>query len=87
MQYRSMNGWMDDLRFYVLYNSISVILGRCMGNNKRPYVMGHRLRSERSPSQAGLEQNEAATICSLEILPGAWFGGDKNLYAIHLVRR
>ena len=52
-----------------------------MGDDKRPYAMGHRLRLERSSSQAGLEQNEAATICSLEILPGAWLvgGGQKPL--------
>ena len=25
----SSNGWMDDLRFYVLFNSVSVISGRC----------------------------------------------------------
>ena len=26
-----MDGWMDDLRFYVLFNSISVILGQWVG--------------------------------------------------------
>ena len=25
-----LNGWMDDLRFYVLFNSISVLSGRCL---------------------------------------------------------
>ena len=25
----------DDLRFYVLFNNISVISGRCMGDNER----------------------------------------------------
>ena len=28
-------GWMDDLRFYVLFNNISVILGRCSDDNER----------------------------------------------------
>ena len=26
-------GWMDDLRFYVLFNSISVISGQCLDDN------------------------------------------------------
>ena len=29
-----MDGWMDDLRFYVLFNSISVISGRSLGDNE-----------------------------------------------------
>ena len=28
-------GWMDDLGFYVLFNSISVISGRCLDDNER----------------------------------------------------
>ena len=27
--------WMDDLRLYVLFNSVSVISGRCMDDNER----------------------------------------------------
>ena len=30
-----MNGWMDDLRFYVLFNSTSVISGQCSDDNER----------------------------------------------------
>ena len=30
-----MDGWMDDLRFYVLFNSISVISGQCLNDNER----------------------------------------------------
>ena len=29
------HGWMDDLRFYVLFNSISVISGQWVGDNER----------------------------------------------------
>ena len=29
------NGWVDDLRFYVLFNSISVISGQCLDDNER----------------------------------------------------
>ena len=28
-------GWMDDLRFYILFNSISVISGQCVDDNER----------------------------------------------------
>ena len=31
--------WMDDLRFYVLFNSISVISGRCLADNEWPCAM------------------------------------------------
>ena len=33
------DGWMDDLRFYVLFNSISVISGRCSDDNERLCAM------------------------------------------------
>ena len=35
---------MDDLRFYVLSNSISVISGRCVGDSERLCAMEPRLR-------------------------------------------
>ena len=38
------NGWMDDLRFYVLINSNSVISGRCLDYNERLCAMELRLR-------------------------------------------
>ena len=31
----SQYGWMDDLRFYVLFNSVSAISGRCSDDNER----------------------------------------------------
>ena len=36
--------WMNDLRFYVLFNSISVISGRCLDDNERLCAMELRLR-------------------------------------------
>ena len=42
-----MDGWMDDLRFYVLFNSISVISGRCLDDNERLCAMELRLRMRR----------------------------------------
>ena len=44
---------MDDLRFYVLFNSISVISGRWAGDNERLCAMEPRLRLKRSSPQAG----------------------------------
>ena len=38
------NGWMDDLRFYVLFNSVSVISGRWADDNERVCAMEPRLR-------------------------------------------
>ena len=46
---------MNDLRFYVLVNSISVISGRWLGNYERLCAMEPRLRLKKSLSQAGLE--------------------------------
>ena len=37
----------DDLRFYVLFNSISVISGRCLNDNERLCAMELRLRMRR----------------------------------------
>ena len=42
-----MDGWMDDFRFYVLFNSISVISGQCLDDNERQCAMelGHKKAS------------------------------------------
>ena len=37
-------GWMDDLRFYVLFNNNSVISGRCLDGNERLCALELRLR-------------------------------------------
>ena len=50
---------MDDLRFYVLFNSFSVISGRWLGNNDRLCAVGPRLRLERFSPQAGLKSGTA----------------------------
>ena len=42
-----MDGWMDDLRFYVLFNSISVITGQWEVDNERLCAMELRLRWRR----------------------------------------
>ena len=31
------DGWMDDLQFYVVFNSIAVVAGRCEDDNQRLY--------------------------------------------------
>ena len=41
------HGWIDDLQFYVLFNSISVISGRYSDDNERLCAMEHRLRLRR----------------------------------------
>ena len=41
------DGWMDDLRFYILFNSFSVISGRCSDDNERLCAMELRLRLRR----------------------------------------
>ena len=42
-----MDGWMDGLRLYVLFNSISVISGRWANVNERLCAMEPRLRLRR----------------------------------------
>ena len=41
---KTMDGWMNDLRFYVLFNSISVISGRWEVDNERLCAMELRLQ-------------------------------------------
>ena len=53
------NGWIDDLRFKVIFNSISVLLGRLEGDNERLCAIKPRLRLERLPPRAGLEPGTA----------------------------
>ena len=50
---------MNDLRFYVLVNSISVISGRWLGNYEKLSAMEPRLRLKKSFPQAGLEPGTA----------------------------
>ena len=53
---------MGDLRFYVLFNSVSVISGRWTDDNERLRAMEPRLRSKRSPPQAGIEPGTARSV-------------------------
>ena len=43
----NLEGWMADLRFYVLFNSISVISGRRLDDNERLCAMELHLRLRR----------------------------------------
>ena len=51
-----MNGWLDDVGVHVLFNSITVLLGRSEVDNERLFAKGFLYRLERLPLQAGLEQ-------------------------------
>ena len=52
--YMYIHRWMmDDLRFYVLFNSISVISGRWADDNERLCAMGPRLRLRRFRLERG----------------------------------
>ena len=46
---------MDDLRFYVLFNSILVIAGLWVGDNERLCTIQPSLQLKKSLSQVGLE--------------------------------
>ena len=46
----------------ILFNSISVISGRCMGDNERLHAMEPRVRLERFSPQAGLEPWTARSV-------------------------
>ena len=53
------SGLMDDLRLYILFNNISVISGRWVGDYERLCAMEPRLRLKRPPDQAGLKPGTA----------------------------
>ena len=59
---RWMDGWMNDLLFYVLFNSISVIWGRWAGDNERLCAMEPRLRLKRSSPKVGLQFTTAWSV-------------------------
>ena len=48
-----MDGWMDDLQFYVHFNNISVISGRRADDNERLCAMEPRLRLRRFRLERG----------------------------------
>ena len=53
------DGWMNDMRFYVFFNSISVISGRLVEDNKRPCAMKNPFTVEKTSLRAGLEPGTA----------------------------
>ena len=55
-------GWMNNLQFYVIFNSISVISGRWPGDNKRLCAIESRLRLKRSVPLAMLEPGTARSV-------------------------
>ena len=55
---------MDDVRFYVLFNSISVISGRWADNNERFCAMESRLRLRRFRIQHGSNPRPLVQLAS-----------------------
>ena len=66
--------WMDDLRFYVLFNSVSVISGRCMDDNERLCAMELRLRLRRYHLERG--SNSVREISRPALNPLSYWGSD-----------
>ena len=65
---RASDGWIDDLRFYVLFNSISVISGRWEVDNEWLCAMELRLRLRRFRHKL-LDQKASAKPTDLPVLP------------------
>ena len=60
-------GWVDDLRFYVLFNSISVISGQCLDDNERLCAMD-ALAEEQQELEALVESlDKTCTRFKMEI--------------------
>ena len=53
---------MDDVRFYILFNSISVISGQWVGDNERLCALEPRVQLKRSSPQVGLEHGTARCL-------------------------
>ena len=62
MAVNSSDRWMDDLRFYVLLNSISVKSGRWVDGNERVCVLEPRFTVEKISPRAGLELGIARSV-------------------------
>ena len=67
---------MDDLRFHILFNSISVISGQSLDDKQRLWAMEPDFQLERFPPQARLEHGTIKSIgqCFTE-QPGLLAGG------------
>ena len=53
---------MDDLQFYLLFNTISVISGQWADDNERLCAVEPHLRLKRSSPQTGLELTTARSV-------------------------
>ena len=80
-----LDGCMDDLRFYVLFNSISVISGQWAGDNERLCAMEPHLPLKRSSPQVRLEPGTARSVdqrltqlATWALLLGTGGGGEKE---------
>ena len=47
--------WLDDMRVYLIFNSISVISGQWIGDNEMLYALKPLLRMKMFPNPVGLE--------------------------------
>ena len=70
---RHVYSWMDDLRFYVLFNCITVILGQWAGDNERLCTMETRLQFKRAGIEPRTARSEAQCSTHLAIgVPGMY---------------
>ena len=53
---------MDELRFYILFKSVSVVSGRWSDDNERLCAVEPRSQLKRSPPQAGHEIGTAISV-------------------------
>ena len=61
MRYMDLEGWMDGLVLYILFNSISVKSGRWKGEHEGLCAMKRRLELERISPSVGFQP---VTLCS-----------------------
>ena len=69
------DSWIDDLRFCVLFNSISVISGLLEFDNERLCAMGSRLRLKRIPAYCGSQTRDcwiSRPALNLQSYQGTW---------------
>ena len=66
-----MLGWTDDLQFYILFNTISVISGRWADDNEKAVCNGTLFTVEKTLPQAGLTRSigQRSPTELLEFLP------------------
>ena len=62
---------MEDSRFYVHFQNISVIRGRWKGDNERLYITGPRLRMKVFLPSAGFKSDTAKLVVSHHLIYSA----------------